>query len=89
MHVPASRLHAAAARHRAEYGRLRAARRVAGGRFAVHPGWRGRVPHGLVVVTDQPAARELIERSIDAEAWRADRRRVARIVLRTLVEAMD
>jgi len=42
-----------------------------------------------VVVTDQPAARELIERSIDAEVWRADRRRVARIVLRTLVEAMD
>lgn len=74
---------------RAEYGRRRAARRVAGGRFVVHPGWRGRVPHGLVVVTDQPAARELIERSIDAEAWRADRRRVARIVLRTLVEAMD
>lgn len=55
----------------------------------MHPGWRGRVPHGLVLVTDQAAARELIERGIDAEPWRADRRRVARIVLRTLADGMD
>lgn len=42
-----------------------------------------------MVVADQSAARELIERSIDAEVWRADRRRIATAVLRTLVEAMD
>lgn len=59
------------------------------GRFAVHPGWRGRVPHGLVVVADQAAARELVDRTVDAELWRADRRHVATTVLRTLVDAMD
>ena len=88
-HVPASQLHHAAARSRAEYGRRRAARRVDDGRFTVHPGWRGRVPHGLVVVTDQPAARELIDRAVDAEGWRADRRHIALTVLRTLADAMD
>ncbi len=93
-HVPArpgpctsSRAHPTS--RRSEYGRRRAARRVAAGRFAVHPGWRGRVPPGQVVVIDQVAARELIDRAVDTELWRADRRRVATAVLRTLVEAMD
>ncbi|MGM0724150.1 MAG: hypothetical protein ACQEXM_27340 [Actinomycetota bacterium] len=80
---------ASAAHRRAEYGRRRAARRVDGGRFAVHPGWRGRIPHGLVVVTDQPAARELIDRAVDAEGWRSDRRHIAVTVLQTLADAMD
>lgn len=74
---------------RSEYGRRRAARRVAAGRFAVHPGWRGRVPAGQVIVVDQVCARELIDRAVDAELWRADRRRIATAVLRTLIEAMD
>lgn len=55
----------------------------------MHPGWRGRIPHGLVVVTDQPAARELIDRAVDAEGWRSDRRHIAVTVLQTLADAMD
>lgn len=55
----------------------------------MHPGWRGRIPQGLVVVTDQPAARELIDRAADAEGWRADRRHIALTVLQTLADAMD
>ena len=42
-----------------------------------------------MIVVDQVCARELIDRAVDAELWRADRRRIATAVLRTLIEAMD
>ncbi len=74
---------------RTTYGRRRAARRVQAGGFAVHPGWRGRVPAGRVVVTDQHEARAWLDQMLDEELWRADRLRASRAILLTLVEAMD
>lgn len=55
----------------------------------MHPGWRGRVPAGRVVVTDQYEARAWLDHVLDEELWRADRLRTSRAVLLTLVEAMD
>ena len=74
---------------RVSYGRRRAARRVGAGRFAVHPGWRGRVPSGRVVIADQNEALAWVDHVLDEELWRADRLRAGRAILRTLVEAMD
>lgn len=59
------------------------------GRFAVHPGWRGRIPPGLVVVTDQRQARIWLDHALDEELWRRDRLRAARRILLTLIDAMD
>lgn len=55
----------------------------------MHPGWRGRVPAGRVVVTDQHEARAWLDQMLDEELWRADRLRTSRAILLTLVEAMD
>ena len=71
------------------YGRRRAARRVRTGRFAVHPGWRHRVPAGQVVVTDQPTALSRAAELVDDELWRADRRRAWLAICRALVAGMD
>lgn len=71
------------------YGRRRAGRRVAAGRFAVHPGWRHRVPAGRVVLTDQPTALARTRELVDDELWRADRRRAWLAVLGALVAGMD
>ena len=70
------------------YGRRRAARRVEAGRFAPHPGWRHRVPEGVVVLRDQAAALARLEDLVDRELWRVDRRDVALAVLRGLVCGM-
>lgn len=70
------------------YGRRRAARRVDAGRFAVHPGWRHRLPEGVVVLRDQALALARLEELVDAELWREDRRAVALSVLRGLVCGM-
>lgn len=71
------------------YGRRRAARRVAAGRFAVHPGWRNRVPTGRVVLTDQPTALARAGELVDDELWRADRRQAWLALCRALVAGMD
>lgn len=71
------------------YGRRRAARRVQAGRFAPHPGWRHRVPEGVVVLRDQAAALARLEELVDGELWRADRRGLALAVLRGLVCGMS
>ena len=70
------------------YGRRRAARRVKAGRFAPHPGWRHRVPEGVVVLRDQAVAITRLEELVDQELWRTDRRTVALAVLRGLVHGM-
>lgn len=71
------------------YGRRRAARRVQTGRFTPHPGWRHRVPDGVVVLRDQATALARVDDLIDAELWRSDRRDTALAVLRGLVCGMD
>lgn len=71
------------------YGRRRAARRVAKGRFAVHPGWRHRVPRSRVVLTNQPTVLARAAELVDAEVWRADRRRSSLSLIGGLVAAMD
>ena len=55
----------------------------------MHPGWRGRIPAGQVVVADQSEARAWLDQVLDEELWRADRLRAGRTILLTLVEAMD
>jgi hypothetical protein len=76
------------ARERAR-GRDRARRRLQRGRFKPHPGWRGRIDPGAVVLTDQAAALARIEQLVDAEHWRADRRASWTAMLRRLAYAMD
>lgn len=76
------------ARNRA-YGRERARRRVASGRWDPHPGWRNRVDGDLIVLIDQAAAMRRIEQLVDAELWRADKRESWTRMLRQLVYAMD
>ncbi|WP_143510837.1 hypothetical protein [Pseudonocardia sp. Ae717_Ps2] len=74
---------------RLAYGRGRAARRVAAGQFAVHPGWRHRVPRGRVVLTDQRAALTRAAELVDEELWRADRRRSWLALCAALTAGMD
>lgn len=71
------------------YGRRRAARRVTAGQFAVHPGWRHRVPRGRVVLTDQPTALARAAELVNDELWRADRRRSWLALCRALAAGMD
>lgn len=74
---------------RTAYGRGRAARRVKAGRFAVHPGWRHRVPRGRVVLTDQPTALARAAELVDDELWRTDRRRAWLALCAALAASMD
>lgn len=71
------------------YGRRRAARRVTAGQFAVHPGWRHRIPRGRVVLTDQPTALARAAELVDDELWRADRRRTWLALCRILAAGMN
>lgn len=86
---PSTRPTALGGTRRTSYGRQRAARRVRAGKFAVHPGWRGRVPAGQVVITDQCEARAWLDHMLEDELWRTDRRRASRTILLCLIEAMD
>lgn len=71
------------------YGRERARRRVASGRWEPHPGWRNRVDRDLVVLTDQNVALRRVEQLSDAELWRADKRTRWVRMLRRLACSMD
>jgi hypothetical protein len=71
------------------YGRERARRRVASGRWDPHPGWRNRVDRDLVILTDQVVALRRVEQLVDAQLWRADKRARWTRMLRRLVCAMD
>lgn len=71
------------------YGRRRAAARVRAARFQVHPGWRGRVPERMRVVTDQPEALARVAELIDAELWSPRQRREWAHMLTAMVHAMD
>ncbi|MBV8996986.1 MAG: hypothetical protein JO287_25540, partial [Pseudonocardiales bacterium] len=71
------------------YGRERARRRVASGRWDPHPGWRHRVDRDLVVFTDQVAALRCVEQLVDTQLWREDKRVRWTRMLRRLVCSMD
>jgi len=76
------------------YGRERARRRVASGRWDPHPGWRNRVDadlvdRDLVILTDQAAAMRRVEQLVDGELWRADKRASWTVMLRRLVCSMS
>jgi hypothetical protein len=82
------RVNRAAARALA-YGRDRARRRVQAGQWAPHPGWRSFIDTGWRVLVDQAEALQRVDELVDAEDWRADKRRSWTQILRQLVCAMD
>ncbi|MHA6797610.1 hypothetical protein ACVGVM_29500 (plasmid) [Pseudonocardia bannensis] len=71
------------------YGRRRACARVDSGRWGPHPGWRHFIETGWRVMVDQAEAWRRVERLVDAEDWRADKRRSWLHILRRLVNSMD
>ncbi|MDN5918076.1 MAG: hypothetical protein L0I76_23765 [Pseudonocardia sp.] len=70
-------------------GLQRARRRLNDGRFEACPGWRNFIEAGWRVLTDQAEALALVADLVDAEDWRADKRRAWTAILRQLVCAMD
>lgn len=88
--APVLRLTAAHARARGmAYGRRRAAARVAGGRYTPHPGWRHLIAHTHRVLVDQAEALTVVERLVDDQDWRTDKRTAWTAILRQLVCSMD
>ena len=88
--APVLRLTAARARARGmAYGRRRAAARVAGGRYMPHPGWRHLVAQTHRVLVDQAEALTVVERLVDEQDWRSDKRTAWTAILRQLVCSMD
>ena len=71
------------------YGRRRAAARVAAPGYAPHPGWRHFIAEGWRVLTDQREALAAIDRLVDTQEWRADKRAAWTAILHRLVHAMD
>ncbi|GAA5175060.1 hypothetical protein GCM10023321_80270 [Pseudonocardia eucalypti] len=69
------------------YGRARAAARIERGRYEPHPGLENFLPPGRL--RDQDTALRVVEALIDAQTWRADRKRAWRAILRRLVCSMD
>ncbi len=55
----------------------------------MHPGWRGRVPERMRVVTDQPEALARVDELIDAQLWSPRQRREWARMLTAMVHAMD
>ncbi|MDN5913847.1 MAG: hypothetical protein L0I76_01795 [Pseudonocardia sp.] len=70
-------------------GRARARRRVCDGDFGPHPGWRQFIEPTHRVLTAQPEALRYLERRVDDEEWRSDKRRSWSLILRQLVLHMD
>jgi hypothetical protein len=62
---------------------------MAAAQFTVHPGWRGRVPTAMEVVTDQSTALSRIVELIDAQLWSPRQRREWTAMLSAMVHAMD
>lgn len=54
-----------------------------------HPGWRHRVPEGVVVLRDQAAALARLEELVDREIWRADKRAAWTVMAQTLIHGMS
>jgi len=71
------------------YGRRRAAARVAAPGYRPHPGWRHFIADGWRVLTDQREALSVIDRLVDDQDWRTDKRAAWAAMLRRLVHAMD
>src|SRR5690349_15249926 len=71
------------------YGRRRAAARVAAPGYHPHPGWRHFIADGWRVLTDQREALAVIDRLVDDQDWRADKRAAWAAILQRLVHAMD
>jgi hypothetical protein len=85
-------LAAAKARRRAHElhrGRQRARDRVDRGTYGVHPGWRGRVPAELVVLTDQGQAIARAAQLVDAQLWSPRQRREWLAMLTAMAYRMD
>jgi hypothetical protein len=88
--APVLRLTAARARARGmAYGRRRAAARVAGGRYAPHPGWRHLIAQSHRVLVDQAEALTVVEQLVEDQDWRTDKRTAWTAILRQLVCSMD
>ena len=71
------------------YGRRRAAARVVAPGYAPHPGWRHFIAEGWRVLTDQREALAVIDRLVDEQDWRTDKRAAWTAILHRLVHAMD
>jgi hypothetical protein len=71
------------------YGRRRAATRLTQPGFAPHPGWRNFIAPGWRVLTDQAEALTVVDRLVDDQDWRADKRVAWTAILHQLVHAMD
>ena len=71
------------------YGRRRAAVRVTSGRYTPHPGWRHLIDSQHRVLTDQTEALAVIDKLVDDQEWRSDKRTAWAAILRQLVCSMD
>ena len=71
------------------YGRRRAAIRVTSGRYTPHPGWRHLIDSQHRVLTDQTEALAVVDKLVDDQDWRSDKRTAWAAILRQLVCSMD
>lgn len=81
-----------AARRRARAlatGRRRAVQRLSARTYAPHPGWRNFLEPGVRVVESQREALHLVDKLIDDEDWRGDKRTAWTAILHQLVRSMD
>jgi hypothetical protein len=75
--------------HALHRGRARARHRIEAGHYALHPGWRGRIPAEFELVTDQARALRRIAEAVDAELWSPRQRSEWGAMLEHMVHATD